>query len=352
MLKYRMPAEWEKHEGTILSWPHLKSDWPGKFEPIPWVYTEIVKKLSFGEKVYIIIDPKLKKKSILSMLEMNEVNLDNVEFIPIANNRGWSRDNAPAFVYTPKDKVKAIRFKFNGWAKYKNYQKDKYIPEEVANHLNIGMKDAIYHERLVVLEGGAIDVNGKGTLITTEECLMDQETQVRNKDFSKYNYENVFAEYLGITNVLWLGKGIAGDDTHGHVDDLCRFTDEKTLVIVSEDNPDDENYAILKENYERAQDFMLEDGSKPNVVKLPMPRPIVFDGMRLPASYANFYIGNEVVLVPTFNDKNDRIALNILADLFPGREVVGISAIDLIWGLGTLHCLTHEVPAFKVKSES
>lgn len=340
---YPLPAEWEKHKSTILCWPHQKEDWPGKFTPIPWVYTEIVKNIVPGELVRIIVQSQIDKLKAKKCLERAHVNLENVQFIISKTDRGWMRDSSPAFVKNGNE-VTAVKFTFNGWAKYDNWKKDKFIPATLAKNLKLNLVEAKYNDKGVVLEGGAIDSNGCGTLLTTEECLLDEKVQTRNPGFTKRDYEKVFNEYLGIKNIIWLGKGIEGDDTHGHVDDLCRFVNKNTVVLCREKNTADENYRILEDNFERLKDAKLEDGSKLNVVELPMPKPLRFEDLRLPASYANFYISNHAVLVPTFNDPNDRIALNIIKEFYPDREVVGIHAVDLVWGLGTIHCLSHEEP--------
>lgn len=342
-ITYRLPAEWEEHKSTIICWPHQKEDWPGKFEPIQWVYVEIVKNIVDGELVRIIVQSQNERKKAQKCLERANVDLNNIEFIITETDRGWMRDSSPTFVKRGSETT-AIRFQFNGWAKYSNWKKDKYIPRTLSNVLSVDLIDAEYKDRTVVLEGGAIDSNGCGTLLTTEECLMDKKVQVRNPGFTKKDYEKVFDKYLGIKNIIWLGKGIAGDDTHGHVDDLCRFVNKNTVLLCRETDSKDENYSILEENYERLQDARLENGSKLNIVSLPMPAPIEFEDLRLPASYANFYISNNAVLVPTFNDPNDRIALNIIKEFFSDREVIGIHSVDLVWGLGTIHCLSHEEP--------
>lgn len=342
-VNYRLPAEWEEHKSTILCWPHQKEDWPGKFTPIPWVYTEIVKNLVPGELVRVIVQSRKDEIKARKCLEHAHVDLNNVQFLIKETDRGWMRDSSPAFVKKGKEKV-AVQFTFNGWAKYDNWKKDKFIPGFLAKELGLNLVKAEHNRKGVVLEGGAIDTNGCGTLLTTEECLLDEKVQVRNPGFTKADYERVFREHLGIKNIIWLSKGIAGDDTHGHVDDLCRFVNKNTVLVCCENNPDDANKAILDENLVRLKDAKLEDGSKLNVIKLPMPKPLLFEDLRLPASYANFYIANQAVLVPTFNDPNDRIALNIIKKYFPDREVVGIHAVDLVWGLGTIHCLTHEEP--------
>ncbi len=342
--EYSLPAEWEKHEATWIGWPHNKEDWPGKFYPIPWVYGEIVKYISRGEKVRIIVEDKGHQKKTERVLKSVDVNFDNLEFYKLKTNRGWIRDSGPAFIKN-KSEIIEVNFRFNAWAKYDNFKKDEKLPAFISKKLGLKKIIPMYDGKRVVLEGGSIDSNGCGTLLTTEECLMDEKIQVRNPDFTKKDYEEVFNNYLGIKNTIWLGKGIAGDDTHGHVDDLCRFVNKNTVVLVQEQNESDPNYAELKENKERLKNAKLENGTLLNVVDLPMPSPVIFKGERLPASYANFYISNYAVLVPTFNDPNDRIALGILSELISDRPVIGIHAVDLVWGLGTIHCLTHEQPA-------
>jgi agmatine deiminase len=335
----RMPAEWEPHAATWLGWPHNKTDWPGKFEPIPWVYTEIVRHLVRGELVRVLVNSAGHRAQASKYLKRAEVDLARVEFLRFPTNRGWTRDFGPIFVR--RGAFRAIaRFHFNAWAKYKDWKKDDLVPVRAAKQFKLPLLDG-----KIVLEGGSIDVNGRGTLITTEECLLDPKVQTRNPGLSRLDLENVFRDTLGITNTLWLGNGIAGDDTHGHVDDLCRFVNPGTVVLCREENPKDVNYKPLAENRERLQEMHLENGRAIEVVDLPMPAPLVFEGVRLPASYANFYIANAAVLVPTFNDPKDRIALGTLAELFPDRPVVGIHAVDLVWGLGTLHCLTQQEPA-------
>jgi agmatine deiminase len=253
------------------------------------------------------------------------------------------RDSGPIIVKN-NGKREALNFNFNGWAKYKNWQLDKHIPETVAEYLKVPVTQATYKGKNIVLEGGALEVNGTGTIMTSEECLLHPEIQVRNAGFTKEDYEAIFLKYFGVTNTIWLKDGIVGDDTHGHIDDLCRFVNKNTVVTVVEENLKDKNYHPLQENLKRLHEAKLEDGAKLNVVELPMPKPILFDGLQLPASYANFLILNKTVLVPTFNDAKDRIALNILADCFPEREIIGISCIDFIWGFGTLHCLSQQIP--------
>jgi agmatine deiminase len=343
---FRMPAEWQEHEATWLGWPHNLSDWPGRFAPIPWAYGEIVRKVAEGETVRILVPSKeheVKARRILSRVGASS---ERVEFFRWPTDRGWTRDFGPVCVRREREKteVAIARFRFNGWAKYPDHRKDDQVPERVARALALKLRPAVHRGRPVVLEGGAIDVDGRGTILTTEECLLDPFVQVRNPGFKRADYETVFADELGASNTIWLGKGIAGDDTHGHIDDLCRFANDKTIVLCAEPRGDDANHRVLAENLERLQDARLVDGAKPEVVELPMPAPLVFDGRRLPASYANFYIANAAVLVPTFNDPADRVALGRLAELFTDRPVVGIHAVELVWGLGTLHCLTQQQP--------
>ena len=340
--KYRLPAEWEKHEATWIGWPANKEDWPGKFTPIPWVYGEIVRYISREEKVRIIVQSKNHQQKALNVLKSVNSNLNNVEFFILKTDRNWLRDAGPQFVKDENGKTIIVNFRFNAWAKYDNYKLDAKIPKMISEKLNLKRIVATHKNKEVVLEGGSIDYNGTGTIITTEECLLDENTQVRNPGFTKKDYEDVFRKYLGVTNVIWLGRGIAGDDTHGHVDDISRFVNRNTIVTVIETKANDENYIPLMENRERLENVTLEDGSIPEIVELPMPSPVIFKGQRLPASYANFYISDYAVLVPTFNDANDKIALGILSELFEDRPVIGIHAVDLVWGLGTLHCLTHE----------
>ena len=339
----RFPAEWEKQEGILLCFPHNGKDWPGKYEAIQWAFVEFIKKVATFEKVFLIVaDEKLKEK-VIEMLETANVKLANVSFLIYQTNRSWMRDSGPIIVKNGT-KREALNFNFNGWAKYKNINLDKHVPAKVAQFLDVPVTQVLYKGKPVIMEGGAIDSNGCGTLLTSEECLLHPDIQVRNPDFTKADYEAVFKEYLGITNVIWLGDGIEGDDTHGHIDDLCRFVNEDTIITIVESNPKDNNYKPLQDNLKRLQNAKLENGKSPKIIQLPMPKRIDFDRVRLPASYANFLILNKCVLVPTFNDSNDRIALNTIADCFPDREIIGISSIDLIWGFGTLHCLSQQIP--------
>jgi len=329
----------------MVAWPHNVRDWPGKFPPIRWVYTEIIRQVARFEQVLVIVQSSAQEKAARRALATAGADLDPVRFMVRQTDRSWLRDSMPAIVRGTDGGRHSVAFSFNAWAKYDDYSLDRRLPEAISERLRIPLVPAVRQGRRVVLEGGAFDTNGRGTLIATEECLLHDRVQVRNPGFTRADYETLFEEFLGVTDVIWLGRGIAGDDTHGHVDDLCRFADERTILICREDDPRDVNYSALAENAERLRAARLQDGSAPRVVSLPMPSAVHFDGMRLPASYANFLVTNGSVLVPTFNDANDRRALGIIAEVFPGREIVGIHAVDLVWGLGTLHCLSHEIPA-------
>jgi agmatine deiminase len=422
----RMPAEWEPHAATWLAWPHYKLDWPGKFEPIPWVYAEIIRYLSRHERVELIVKDAAAEKVARKTLKRAHSLNENVRFHRWLTNRVWTRDSGCAFVVPcdadapvrefsgaeprksdaasnaglkallhPKVRVgrpappdsqsphpsqnqgrmghatedqnphpvanhatrvgqpqghvsgqelAAIKWRFNAWAKYPNWQHDEKIGSLMARAADVQEIQPIFGKKRVVLEGGSIDVNGQGTLITTEECLLSR-VQQRNPGMKKRDYERIFFHYLGTGNVIWLGSGISGDDTHGHVDDITRFVSPDTVVTCVDDDPASENYEALRENIRRLRDATTEDGKPLATIDLPMPAPVYFEGRRLPASYANFYIANGIVLVPVFNDPNDRIALDILADVFPDREIVGIYCGDLVWGFGAIHCMTQQQPA-------
>ena len=339
-----MPAEWQPHEATWLAWPHHRDDWPGKFAPIPWVYADIIKHLHTGEFVHILVNDAISEKRAHAVLKKVGVDFQRIRFFHIPTDRVWMRDSGPLFVTHREGKVALTDWHFNAWAKYDNWHDDDQVPACINEHLRLKRWQPKCHGKRVVLEGGSIDVNGEGLLLTTEECLLSP-IQARNPHLNRAQIEQALGDHLGIEKVLWLGNGIAGDDTHGHVDDLARFVGPRTVVTVIEENRDDPNYELLQENLRRSQGMSDVAGRRLDVVTLPMPTPLIFNGQRLPASYANFYIANEKVLVPTFNDPHDRLALGILADLFPKRSVVGIHAVDLVWGLGTLHCMTQQQPS-------
>jgi len=357
-----MPAEWESHAATWLAWPHYKLDWPGKFEPIPWVYAEIIRYLSRNERVELIVKDAAAEKSARKTLKRAHASNENVRFHRWPTNRVWTRDSGCAFVVacgagalacesseakvssSESEGLAAIKWRFNAWAKYPNWQRDNKIGSLMAKTTGAQEIQAKFGKKEVVLEGGSIEVNGRCTLITTEECLLSR-VQQRNPGMKRRDYEKMFAEYLGVSNVIWLGSGIVGDDTHGHVDDITRFVSPDTVVTCVDADPSSPNYEALRENIRRLRDATTEDGKPLATMDLPMPAPVYFEGRRLPASYANFYIANGVVLVPVFNDPNDRVALDILADIFPDRDVVGIYCGDLIWGFGAIHCMTQQQPA-------
>jgi agmatine deiminase len=343
-LGYRMPAEWEPHEGTFLGWPHELTDWPGKFAPIRWAFAEIVRHLARVERVFLFVQDSTAASRVGSILKKSHADLENIRFLAAPTDRGWMRDSGPICVKNRSGDVAFNRFVFNGWAKYPNHKKDARVATRAGKFLRRRTFAPSHNGRRVVLEGGSIDVNGLGTLITTEECLQSP-VQERNPGYTRGDYERVFRGYLGVTNVLWLKNGIAGDDTHGHVDDLTRFVDPVTVVTVAEEDRSDANFAVLEENLALLRSMKDQDGKTLRVEVLPMPAPVYFNQQRLPASYANFYVANKLVLVPVFNDSNDRVALNTLARLFPGREVVGIYCRDLVLGLGTIHCMTQQLPA-------
>ncbi|MFB3916122.1 MAG: agmatine/peptidylarginine deiminase [Terriglobales bacterium] len=342
-----MPAEWEPHEATWIAWPHNRTDWPGKYEPIPFVYAEIVRHLARVEKVHVLVNDKTWEDKARAVLTRCHVGLENVTFHRWPTNRVWTRDYGPTFVKNTDNETVAVNWRFNAWAKYEDWKRDDAISLRISRCLNFPVLQPSFTGRRqpVILEGGSIDVNGCGTLLTTEECLLSRDVQVRNPGASREELESVFAQYLGTTKVIWLKRGIAGDDTHGHIDDIARFVAPDMVVAAVESNPEDANYEPLRENLLQLKSETDQNGRPLRVVELPMPSPVWFRGQRLPASYANFYIASGLVLVPTFNDPNDRIALNTLTELFPHCAVSGIYCGDLIWGLGAIHCMTQQQPA-------
>lgn len=344
-----MPAEWEPHQATWLAWPRNRTDWPGKFQTIPWIYAEIVRLLAAHELVHLIVHDEKAQGRVAGILLRAGVGLDRVSFHAWPTDRGWTRDSGPIFVHGADGRLAVTNWRFNAWAKYPDWRLDDQIPGRVAELLSlpewqpeVALADRPRHR--LVLEGGSIDVDGDGVLLTTEECLLN-EVQQRNPGVSREQLERAFHDYLGVDQVLWLNRGIAGDDTHGHVDDIARFVGPATIVAAFEQNTADPNHEPLAENLSRLKSARTLNGRQFTIIELPMPRPVVFRGQRLPASYANFYIANGLVLVPTFHDPNDRVALNILAEVFPDREVIGVHCVDLIWGLGALHCMTQQQPA-------
>ena len=343
-LARRMPAEWEKHKATWIAWPHHEPDWPGKLAPIPWVYGEIVRALSDSERVEILCHDETVAENARMVLGAHGVSDKTYRLHPVSTDRVWLRDSAPTGVMRADGQVEWVNWGFNGWAKYDNYAKDAKVGREIERLTGlprIEPKRSDNGERLI-LEGGGIEVNGAGRMLVTEEWLLT-DVQVRNPGMRAGDYEKAFREYLGVTDTIWLGEGAMGDDTHGHVDDIARFSSRDTVILAYESDPADQNHERSIDNLRRLKAAAKKQPLK--IVSIPFPRPVIMNGERLPASYANFYIANGVVLVPTFNDPNDRVALNGIAEAFPRYTVTGIHAVDLVWGLGTLHCLTQQQPA-------
>ena len=341
----RFPAEWEPHDATWIAWPYYEPDWPGKLEPIPWVYAEIVRALHSHERVEILCNDDEVRESARARLSAHGVDPAGYRLHIVPNDRVWLRDSAPTVVMRSDRSIELVNWSFNAWAKYDNYGNDQRVGAAIERITGLPRVQPQRPDGRgpMVLEGGAIESDGAGTLLVTEECLLS-DVQVRNPGLDRAGYERVFAEWLGITKTIWLGEGCLGDDTHGHIDDIARFVAPDVIALAYEEDPADENHPRSVDNLRRLEHAGAGDGSL-EVIRLPYPRAVIMDGTRLPASYANFYIANGVVLVPTFNDRNDRVALNLLADAFPDREVVGIHAVDLVWGLGTMHCLTQQQPA-------
>jgi agmatine deiminase len=335
-----MPAEWARHDATWIAWPHHEPDWPGKLGAIPWVYAEIVRALHRHERVEILCHDENVRRSTEAALDAHGVRPGGYRLHLVPNDRVWLRDSAPTFVWNANGNVELVNWRFNGWAKYENHERDEKVGEAVEKITGLSRTIAKRPDdgSWMVLEGGGIEVDGAGSLLVTEEWLLS-DVQVRNPGLTRSDYEAAFEEYLGITNTIWLGEGCVGDDTHGHIDDIARFTPSGSVLLAYEANADDANHHGSVENNARLEAAGMR------VVKIPYPRPVIMEGQRLPASYANFYVANDIVIVPTFNDANDRTALDVIAGEFPGREIVGIHAVDLVWGLGTLHCLTQQQPA-------
>jgi agmatine deiminase len=342
-----MPAEWEPHRATWIAWPHHEPDWPGKFGPIPWVYAEIARAIALHEQLEILCHSPEVLESARATLHAHGVRQDRIRLHVVPTDRVWLRDSAPIAVRDSSGDVALLDWKFNAWAKYDNWANDDRVGTAVASITGLHREEPTRTDsgERIVLEGGGIEVNGDGLLLVTEEWLLS-DVQVRNPGLSRHDYEGIFAEWLGIDRTIWLGEGCVGDDTHGHIDDIARFVSRDTVVLAVEKDPNDENHARSMDNLHRLEQASKAPGvAALHIVTLPFPRAVMMNGERLPASYANFYMANGVVLVPTFNDPNDRVALDILANLLPSHSIVGIHAVDLVWGLGTLHCLTQQEPA-------
>ncbi|MES2650255.1 MAG: agmatine deiminase family protein [Bacteroidota bacterium] len=333
---YKFPPEWAKHEATWLSWPHKEESWPGKIETIYEPYCQFIKIVAKGEKVRINVRNEAMKESAIAHLQKAEADLSQIEFYFNESNDAWCRDHGPAFVIKETEKA-VVDWGYNAWGgKYPPFDLDDVIPTKIATHFNLPLFTPD-----IVMEGGSVEFNGAGTILTSTACLLNKN---RNPHLNKEQIETYLKEFYGAEQVLWVGDGIVGDDTDGHIDDITRFVNEDTVLTVVESNPLDENYLLLKENLEALKEMRLVDGRPLNIIELPMPSPVIHEDTRLPASYANFYIANAAVIVPTFRDVNDKIALEIIQNAFPDREVIGIDSTDIIWGLGSFHCLSQQEP--------
>ncbi len=335
-----MPAEWAPHRATWLSWPHNRETWPAHLEKVREVWLQMIRALTPHERVYLLVNDEAAELDVTLRLKRAGVVTENVTLLKIATVDVWMRDYGLTFVTRDSnDQPLACNdWIFNGWGgKYQAYEDDDRVAREIARLLNIPV---FAHE--IILEGGSIEVNGAGTCLTTEQCLLNAN---RNPHLSRSQIEERLKESLGVSHVIWLDEGIVGDDTDGHIDDIARFVDPTTVLCAVESNAKDENYGFLQNNFERLQGATDQNGKKLSVVALPCPAPVYDDGARLPASYANFYIANGIVLVPVFDDPSDGKTLGILQELFPQRKVIGLRCNEVVAGLGALHCVTQQEPA-------
>jgi agmatine deiminase len=339
-LGYFMPAEWMPHRATWLAWPHNRQTWPTQLETVREVWVQIIQALALSEQVLLLVNDEQTRQDVVLRLKNVGTVMKNISILTIPTVDVWMRDYGPTFLTRAGNENPLVLndWIFNGWGKkYKSYEDDDRVAKEMASLLQVPV-----FNHSVVLEGGSIEVNGAGTCLTTEQCLLNKN---RNPHMSRGEIEQFLKEALGVKHLIWLGEGIIGDDTDGHIDDIARFINPTTVVCVLESNPKDENYAPLRENYERLQGARDQDGNRLSIVTLPCPAPVYCAGSRLPASYANFYIANEGVLTPVFDDPNDYKALGILQELFPERRVVGLPCKALVAGLGAIHCVTQQEPS-------
>ena len=338
----RMPAEWEKQKSTWIAWPHNKKDWPNKFSNIPYVFAEIISYISKVQIVNILIQNKKSKRKIIDYLKQKKANIKNIKMITCKTDRVWVRDSGPIFLKDKKNNILLSNWNFNGWAKYKNFRNDNKINLKISKINKYKILDIVYKKRAVTLEGGSIDVNGEGVLLTTRECLLSK-IQERNPGLGIKDYAIIFEKILGIKKIVWLEKGISGDDTHGHIDDVARFISKNKVFLAYENNKKDKNYKNLKKNLDILSKTTFKN-KRLKVIKIPMPNPKIIEGIRVPATYLNFYIANKIVLVPIFNDTKDKIALNIFKKNFKSRKIIPINCSELIWGFGAIHCMTQQEP--------
>ena len=339
---FRMPAEWERQQSTLMGWPYNKNDWPGKFNNIPKIFAEIISKITKSQKVNLIINNHKSKNIIKKLLRKKNARVRNVKFIICETDRVWMRDIGPIFIKDKKNQNSLLNWEFNGWAKYKNYKLDNRVNLRIKDYYKGNIINPEFNKKSIVLEGGAIDVNGKGLLLTTKECLLSK-TQQRNSFLKRKDYNFIFKKFFGVKKVIWLNKGIAGDDTHGHVDDIARFVKSNKVFLAYENNKKDENFKNLDENLKILKKIKI-GSSQIKIIKIPMPRPIYINKCRVPASYLNFYIFNKFVLLPTFKDPKDKKVIKIFKKEFGNRKIVPIDCSELIWGFGAIHCLTQQEP--------
>ena len=340
---YRMPAEWEPQKSTWIAWPHNEKDWPGKFAEIPWVFSKIISILSKIQSVNVLVKNKSEREKAVFFLNILDAKIKNIKFVICKTDRAWTRDFLPIFLKDKKNRNVLSNWEFNAWSKYKNFRNDNRAYIKIKEFKKIKSIKPIHKRKKIVLEGGSIDVNGKGLILTTKQCLLSK-VQQRNKGFKIEDYNQIFNKYFGARKVIWLNKGIYGDDTHGHIDDIARFIDKNKIFIAREKNRKDKNYLNLSENIKILKKFIKNNKEKIKIIYLPMPQPKYIDGIRVPASYLNFYIANKIVLVPTFDDSNDKFVLGIFKKYFKNRKVIPMNCSELVWGLGTLHCMTQQEP--------
>tara|TARA_B100000886_G_scaffold5540_1_gene3451 strand:+ start:511 stop:1557 length:1047 start_codon:yes stop_codon:yes gene_type:complete len=340
--QYRMPAEWEKQQSTLIGWPYNKNDWPGKFKNIPRIFAKIISKITKSQEVNLLIKNNKSKSVIKKLLKENNTNIHKIKFIICKTDRVWMRDTGPIFIKDKKNQNILLNWKFNGWAKYKNYRLDNKVNFQIKNYYRGNIISPKFNKKLIVLEGGSIDVNGKGLLITTKQCLLSK-VQQRNSLLKIKDYNYIFQKFFGVKKVIWLNKGIEGDDTNGHVDDIARFVNSNKVFVAYENNKKDKNYKNLNENFEIFKKIKI-NSSQIKIRKIPMPSPIYINKVRVPASYLNFYILNKFVLLPIFNDPKDKIVIKIFEKEFKNRRIIPIDCSELIWGFGAIHCLTQQEP--------